>query len=89
MAEKSDLIFQLGVWVIERACRDKARWQRHPADRDAFQVRPALEGRRSTAAVAMRVDKKGPKRLYAVNCCAPIPMLACQTLVAIIAGATN
>ena len=28
VAEKSDLIDQIGHWVIERACRDKAEWNR-------------------------------------------------------------
>jgi len=28
VAEKSDLINQIGLWVIERACRDKAEWNR-------------------------------------------------------------
>ena len=32
VAEKSDLINQIGLWVIERACRDKAEWNRLGVD---------------------------------------------------------
>jgi len=32
VAEKSDLINRIGLWVIERACRDKAEWNRLGVD---------------------------------------------------------
>jgi EAL domain-containing protein (putative c-di-GMP-specific phosphodiesterase class I)/two-component sensor histidine kinase len=33
MAERSELIFPLGAWVLEEACREAARWRAHRPER--------------------------------------------------------
>ncbi len=70
LAEESQLIVDLGTWVLEEACRQSARWQQPDPDRPSLRVSVNLSARQLTDALpeivgnALRRTGVHPTRLW-------------------------